>query len=95
MYSPSESTAAQLAELEKHDCPELFLLVSGSLTLVVAEPSGTRELALQPGVPVLIASPHSGYCPNGPHTGVAFVVERDEFDTDYRAVEEWVRGAGA
>ena len=94
MYSPPEASASELAELEKHDCPELFLLISGQVTLVVAEPGGTREIALQPGVPVLVESPHSGYCPNGPYTGVAFVVERDVFDTEYRSVGEWVRGAG-
>ena len=38
---------------------------------------------------VLVKAPHSGYCPDGPHTGVAFVVERDAFETEYRTVEEW------
>lgn len=92
MYSPSATCAADLPELERHDCPELFLLIQGHLTLLVAEGNGTRELVLEPGKPVLIEAPHSGFCPDGPHTGMAFVVERDAFDTLYRTVGEWTRG---
>ena len=48
-----------------------------------------REQPLEPGRPVLVASPHCGFCPDGPHTGVALVVERDAFTTEYRAPAEW------
>lgn len=92
MYSPAASSAAELAELERHDCPELFLLIRGQVTLLVAEGAATREIVLEPGKPVLIEAPHSGFCPGGPHTGQAFVVERDSFDTFYRTVSEWTRG---
>lgn len=91
VYSPSDSNAAQITELEKHDCPELFLLMTGRVVLVIAENSGTREIELEPGKPVLVQSPHSGYCPDGPHTGTAFVVERDAFDTEYRTAKEWTQ----
>lgn len=91
MYSPMEASAAEVVELEKHDCPELFLLVSGRVTLVVADGAATREIRLKLGQPVLVAAPHTGYCPDGPMTGVAFVVERDSFDTEYRVPEEWTR----
>jgi hypothetical protein len=80
-----------VTELEKHDCPELFLLISGRVVLVVAEGARTREIELEPERPVLVRSPHTGYCPDGPHTGSAFVVERDSFDTEYREVAEWTR----
>jgi hypothetical protein len=93
MYSPPESSAADLKELERHDCPELFLLLSGRLTLVVADGPNVRELELKAGEPVLITAPHSGYCPDGPGTGVAFVVERDSFDTEYRTPDEWTSQA--
>ncbi len=92
LYSPALTTRAAVTELERHDCPELFLLLRGRLTLVLAapeEPSGVRELALELGRPTLISVPHSGYCPDGAHQGVAFVVERDAFDTEYRAPAEW------
>lgn len=91
VYCPSESSAAQLSELEQHDCPELFLLMSGRLILVIADGSSTREIELMQGTPVLVQSPHSGYCPDGPHTGTAFVVERDSFDTEYRTAQEWTQ----
>ncbi len=90
LYSPDLSSAGQVVELERHDCPEFFWLVSGRVTLVLADGAGgLREVPLQPGRPVLVRGPHSGYCPDGPHTGVALVVERDEFATEYRAVGEW------
>lgn len=94
LYSPALASRAEVKELERHDCPELFLLLEGELTLVLADagaPGAVRELALEPGRPVLVSAPHSGYCPRGPHRGVAFVVERDRFDTEYRAPLEWSR----
>ena len=83
VYSPEHASAADVAELERHDCPELFLLVSGRLTLVLALAEGLHELPLEPGRPVLVTCPHGGFCPDGPHRGTAFVVERDSFDTEY------------
>jgi hypothetical protein len=69
----------------------MFVLLRGNLTLLIGEGGTVRELPLQPGVPVLVSSPHAGFCPDGPHTGVALVVERDSFDTEYRTPEEWSR----
>lgn len=89
IYSPSASAREQLAQLERHDCPELFILLEGRLILVLGEHKQLRELELQPGRPVLVRAPHNGYCPEGPHTGRALVVERDAFDTEYREVSEW------
>jgi hypothetical protein len=89
VYSPAACEASELPELERHDCPELFLLLSGRLTLVCHVDGAVRELALQPNRPVLITAPHSGYCPDGPHTGSAFVVERDRFSTEYREPDGW------
>ncbi|MBI5533323.1 MAG: hypothetical protein HY898_11440 [Deltaproteobacteria bacterium] len=94
VYSPAMTSKEQIEELERHDCPELFLLLQGRLTLLIADSGGVRELELKQGEPVLVSSPHSGFCPDGPHTGSAFVVERDSFDTEYRKVGEWTtRGA--
>lgn len=89
LYSPAGASAAACAELERHDCPELFLLLDGRLTLVLAGPGGVRELELVPGDPVLVTAPHNGFCPDGPHRGRALVVERDSFDTEYRGAGEW------
>ena len=89
IYSPSASAREHLQELERHDCPELFLLMRGRVILVVSDEGRVREIELQQGKPMLISAPHTGYCPDGPHTGAAFVVERDCFDTEYRGVAEW------
>lgn len=89
VYSPLATGAEELPELERHTCPELFLLLSGRLTLVVHLDGGVTEMPLEVGKPVLVTAPHSGYCPDGPHTGTAFVVERDVFATEYRMPDEW------
>jgi hypothetical protein len=89
LYSPALSDAAEVFELERHDCPELFLLLRGRLTLVLATDEGLREVPLEPGRPVRVTAPHGAFCPDGPYTGVAFVVERDEFDTEYREPAGW------
>jgi hypothetical protein len=36
-----------------------------------------------------VTAPHNGFCPNGPHSGTALVIERDSFDTEYRPPREW------
>jgi len=90
VYSPAAARADQLTELERHTCPELFWLLEGRLTLLLAGPGGLRELPLEPGHPVLVTAPHDGFCPDGPHTGRALVVERDSFATEYRVLQDWL-----
>jgi hypothetical protein len=90
IYMPPVASRAEVLELERHDCPEFFLLLSGALTLVLAEHGEVRELKLEPGRPVLVTAPHSGFCPGGPYTGAALVVERDAFDTEYREAAAWM-----
>lgn len=89
IYSPSESAVAECIELEKHSCPELFVLLEGKLTLLIAKDRRLVELPLELGKPVLVQSPHTGFCPDGPYTGRALVVERDEFDTEYSEPKNW------
>lgn len=90
VFSPPECSADEVKELEIHDCPELFLLISGAVTLVISDmKGGVTELPLQQMKPVLVTSPHSAYCPDGPFSGTCLVVERDEFDTEYRLPADW------
>ena len=89
IYSPPETRAADCVELERHDCPEYFHLLSGRLTLLIKDGAQAREVPLEPGRPVLVTAPHAGFCPDGPHTGTALVVERDRLSTEYRVPEEW------
>ena len=93
IYSPPESCLADIGELERHDCPELFLLLSGHVTMVLSDGAGgVREVPLEAGRPLLVTVPHTAYCPDGPHTGTCFVVERDAFDTWYRNPADWNPG---
>lgn len=89
VYSPPESCAQQIEELELHDCPEFFLLLSGNVTLVIHDQGRIRHLPLRPNRPILVTRPHAGFCPDGPFTGTALVVERDSFGTEYRTPEQW------
>jgi hypothetical protein len=83
-YSPPEGSAKAVKQLEKHTCVELFLLLSGHVTLIIDDGKGEYELALEPMKPVMVTGWHCGFCPQGPATGVAMVVERDAFSTVYR-----------
>ena len=82
-YSPPQKSAAEVKRLEKHTCVELFLLLSGRVTLILDDGTGERELELEPMKPVMVWDWHCGYAP-GPFTGVALVVERDSFTTVYQ-----------
>lgn len=85
IYSPAATEAAACTEFEAHSCPELFLLLSGRLTLVLLDADERRTVELAPERPLLVTAPHAGFCPDGPHTGRALVVERDSFCTAYGA----------
>ena len=88
-YSPAEGSYKEVKEFEKHDCPELFILLSGEITLALVENGKMKTVELEAGKPILVDAPHAGFCPKGPHSGVALVVERDSFDTEYRKLADW------
>jgi hypothetical protein len=81
VYAPPETSVSDVNVFERHDCPELFVLMQGKMSLVFDEPDGPRVMPLTVGVPVLVHAPHGGFCPDGPHTGVCMVIERDAFTT--------------
>jgi hypothetical protein len=77
--SPSQTGLGEIDELAQCDRPALFLLLEGRVTIVFANNAGElHEMPLQPGAPVLISAPHAAYCPDGPHEGVALIVERTD-----------------
>lgn len=89
LYSPEKTGPGECEEFERHTCPELFTLLSGRIVLLVVTGGNVVSIELEPGKPVLVTDPHNGYCPDGPFTGRALVVERDAFTTEYRTAEEW------
>jgi len=88
-YSPEQNDIVQIDKLEKHTCPELFMLIEGTLTLVIAKDNKLQTIKLEKHKPILIDTWHNGFCPNGPFTGKALVVERDNFVTEYRTVKDF------
>lgn len=92
LYSPAVTDPDQITELEQHDCPEFFVLLEGRLSLLLAKNRKIIELPLEVGKPILVSAPHAGFCPDGPHTGRALVVERDSFDTRYASPGDFTTG---
>lgn len=82
--SPAFDRRDQITELEKHSCPEMFLLLKGNVTMVMDDGKGERELILKPMKPVMVSCWHRSYCPDGPHTGMVLIVERDDIRTVFR-----------
>lgn len=91
-YSPEQNNLSQIDKLEKHSCPELFMLIEGDLTLVIGTKEGCLQaIKLEKHKPILIDTWHNGFCPNGPFTGKAMVVERDNFVTEYKTVKDFTQ----
>lgn len=91
VYAPEFGSREEIKELEWHDCPELFVLLSGRVTLVIADAGKLRELPLEHDKAVLVTLPHAGYCPDGAFSGKALVIERDAFTSEYRSIEAWLK----
>ena len=86
IYRPKYRSAAEIAELEQHTCPEAFLLLEGNLTMLYRQADGSlAEKTLQPKELVTFTEPHSGFSPD--LSGVAFVVENALFDTTYTDIQ--------
>ncbi len=88
-YSPEQNDLVQIDKLEKHTCPELFMLIEGELTLLIAKNGKLQTVKLEKNKPILIDTWHNGFCPNGSFTGKALVVERDNFVTEYKTVKDF------
>jgi hypothetical protein len=82
--SPAFTSPDEIDELEKHSCAEMFLLLKGRVVMILDDGHGEFELELKPMQPVMVSGWHRSYCPDGPHTGVAAIVERDGFTTVYK-----------
>jgi hypothetical protein len=91
VYSPEYSQESDILELESHNCPELFILLEGRVSLLLfnEETKGFETLELEQGKPIMVDTWHDGFCPDGPFTGKALVVERDQFETLYKNREDF------
>jgi hypothetical protein len=88
LYSPDIASVKEIKKLEKHSCPEFFMLVSGKISLLIESDikpeAGIKVIELEAFKPILVNTWHNGFCPDGPYTGSALVVELGEFTTEYK-----------
>jgi len=86
IYSPQYSQESDIEELESHNCPEIFVLLEGQISLLLfhEETKKFEILELKKGIPIVVSAWHDGFCSNGPFTGKALVIERDQFETFYK-----------
>ena len=75
LYSPENTSLQEIKTLKKHDAPELFMLVRGSVILVIEENGELREVPLEYGKLYIVEEWHNAYRP-GREEGIALVVER-------------------
>lgn len=88
-YSPEYTKKGDIKILEKHDCPEFFMLIKGRLSLLIIDNKGREKVInLKPLKPIFVEGWHNGFCPDGKFTGLSIVVERDEFTTVYKSIDE-------
>jgi len=86
VYVPEYTSIGDIVVLEKHDAPELFYLVKGSIVLVLSSDlRGVREVVMEPGRLYIVDEWHNAYRPNGVE-GVALVVERTGVRTEYARI---------
>ncbi len=83
IYVPEFTSIEEITWLEKHDAPELFYLVRGSVVLVLS-PDGKeiREVPMREGVIYVVDEWHNAYRPRGVE-GIVLVIERVGISTQY------------
>ena len=84
-YRPEFRRREEIIKLEKHNAPELFLLLEGKITLVIKE-EGRRikEIEMKKGEIIVLDCWHNAYSRDG--RGVALVVEREDIETEFMKI---------
>lgn len=83
IYIPDFTDSSQIQKFEKHDGPELFLLLQGKVTLVLLKHKRRKEVPLKNDEIVIVNTWHNAYRPKG-SKGVALVIEKDNISTQWR-----------
>lgn len=88
VYRPQVTSVDEIKELEQHSCPESFLLLQGSITLVFKDSAGVLQYkSLRPLELTTLTEPHAGFSPN--KDGVALVVESARLETVYTDIRTY------
>jgi len=83
IYVPEFTSRDQIVWLEKHDGPELFYLVEGSIVLVLSE-NGKEiiEVPMEKNTIYIVNEWHNAYRPKGVK-GVVLVIEKTDVKTEF------------
>ena len=82
LYRPENRSLKDVKYLEKHDGPELFVLLEGEVVLVLSEDgSKIEEVEMEKGIGYIVNCWHNAYSPKG--DGLVLVIERDNIKTEF------------
>ncbi len=87
IYIPENTSPGEVVVLEKHNRPELFMLIEGEITLVLSEDGvKMKEVPMEPGKIYVVEEWHNAYRPGG-RPGKALVIEASDIETEYLSIE--------
>jgi len=87
IYVPENASPKEVVVLEKHDRPELFILLDGEITLVLSEDGvEVKEVRMEQGKVYVVEEWHNAYRP-GNRPGRALVIEAANIQTEYLSIE--------
>ena len=81
IYKPEFTNPDDIATLEKHTCPEIFVCLVGKMGLVLRSDGNERVVELQPLQALMVTDYHSGFTVDP--DGYFLVTERTAFTTEY------------
>ena len=86
IYVPENTSLDDITFLEKHNAPELFVLVRGNIVLVLMDDEGNiKEVNMEEDKIYIVNTWHNAYRPNNCE-GVALVIERPDITTEYKSL---------
>ncbi|MGQ9515435.1 MAG: hypothetical protein ACUVTL_10400 [Thermoproteota archaeon] len=87
IYTPKNRSIDDVKFLEKHDCPELFYLLKGSVKLVVMRRDRKEIIPLTKKKAIVVNTWHNGFS-DSKRNGAALVVERGKVSTRYMRLKK-------
>jgi hypothetical protein len=82
IYTPKNRKIDDIRFLEKHNCPELFYLLTGAVKLVVMRRGKKEIIPLTKKKAIVVNTWHNGFS-DSKKIGAALVVERGKVSTQY------------
>lgn len=83
VYIPEYTDISEIKRFEKHNGPEMFLLIDGDVNLVVLKKNEKRKISLKKNQIIIINDWHNAYRPKD-KKGIVLVIERDNISTEWK-----------